>query len=123
MKDAFASIQTFDESALAELHELQVEGEPSFVGGLISDYLGQVVEMNEKIQAFQKSADAHGLERAAHKLKSSSAVLGLAKLAAICLAIEDSARSGKPTADTVAALEKAVPEATTKLKAYLATLA
>lgn len=122
MAESFATLPTFDESVLAQLHELQVEGEPSFVGGLITDYLAQVKELNAKIQSFEKSGDKHGLERAAHKLKSSSAVLGLAKLAAICFAIEDNARVGKPTTENVQAIDTAVPEAVSKLEAYLQTL-
>jgi len=122
MSETFENLQTFDESALAQLHELQVEGEPSFVGGLIADYLDQVKELNAKIQSFEKSGDKNGLERAAHKLKSSSAVLGLAKLAAICCAIEEGARAGRPTSLSVRAIENAVPEAIATLQAYLTHL-
>lgn len=120
MTNEFDSLATFDESALDQLHELQVEGEPSFVGGLITDYLAQVKELNDKIQALEKAGDKPGLEKAAHKLKSSSAVLGLAKLAAICFSIEDGARGAKPTAAQVAALAAAVPEAVASLQTYLA---
>ncbi len=122
MPESFDQYQTFDESALEQLHELQVEGEPSFVGGLITDYLVQVQDLNEKIQSFEKNGDKTGLERAAHKLKSSSAVLGLAKLAAICYAIEEGARAGRPTATLVQAIELAVPESVSRLQSYLATL-
>ena len=122
MANSFETIATFDESALDQLHELQAEGEPSFVGGLINDYLTQVAELNLKVQAFEKSGDRRGLEQMAHKLKSSSAVLGLAKVAAICFAIEDSARAGNATAVNVQALAVAAPEAITRLHAYLSKL-
>lgn len=118
-QNSFDSHPTFDESALEQLHELQVEGEPSFVGGLITDYLQQVVELNASIQKAASEADQLALEKGAHKLKSSSAVLGLAKLAAICFAIEDSARSKTATLDQAHALEVAVPEAVTSLNSYL----
>lgn len=116
------SIATFDENALEQLHELQTEGEPSFVGGLISDYLLQVSALSAAIQTAEGAHDRNAVENAAHKLKSSSAVLGLSKLAAICFLIEDAARAGKPTDDAVAMLESATPAAITALKTYLATL-
>ncbi len=115
----FHALKTFDESLLEPLHELQVKGEPSFVGGLISDFLKQVTELNEAVQTAQKAADVAALEQAAHKLKSSSAVLGLEKIAGICLSIEDSARKRRPTENQVAALDLATPEAVVVLKSYL----
>lgn len=116
------SIATFDEQALDQLHELQVEGEPSFVGSLISDYLLQVAELSEAIQKAESSGDKSAVEKAAHKLKSSSAVLGLAKLAAICSLIEETARRGEPTAFNVSLLSTATLEAISELRIYLATL-
>jgi HPt (histidine-containing phosphotransfer) domain-containing protein len=122
MSDSFELLPTFDETALDPLHELQVEGEPSFVGGLIADYLTQVNELNVKIQASQVAGDTQNIERLAHKLKSSSAVLGLTKLAGICLAIENGARAAQPTAQPVKALVQAVPDAVSQLEIYLKKL-
>ena len=115
----FNSMATFDESVLEPLHELQVEGEPSFVGGLIRDYLTQINELNEKVQTAEAAGDSSSIEKAAHKLKSSSAVLGLVKLAGICFSIEDGARSQLPTRTQVQALAAETPKAVELLKAYL----
>ena len=118
-KSDFQLLKTFDESLLEPLHELQIEGDPSFVGGLIADYLSQVVELNGLAQAAQKAGQAATLEKTAHKLKSSSAVLGLEKLAAICLTIEERARAGEPTEHEVVALGQATAEAVVVLKSFL----
>lgn len=116
------SIATFDEQVLEQLHELQVEGEPSFVGSLISDYLRQVAELSKLIQSAESCGDKAAVEKAAHKLKSSSAVLGLKRLAAICSLIEEAARRGDLTEPGVSMLGVATPEAIAELQTYLATL-
>jgi HPt (histidine-containing phosphotransfer) domain-containing protein len=120
--NSYAALPTFDESALDQLHELQVAGAPSFVGGLISDYLIQAKELGSLIQSLQSAGDTSGLGKAAHKLKSGSAVLGLAKLAAICQEIEDGTRHGKETAEHVAALQEAMNAAISTFTSYLTKL-
>jgi HPt (histidine-containing phosphotransfer) domain-containing protein len=119
----FDSHAVLDETSLSELAELQVEGEPSFVGGLIRDYLAQLESMTEAIAAHQSKGEVPMLERAAHKLKSSSAALGLKKVAAICAAIEANARSGSGSPQETQALSAAVPEAKAALTSYAEKLA
>ena len=122
MTDTFKNKPTFDESALDQFHELQTEGEPSFIGGLICDYLAQLNDFKEQLLSFEMHGDHRGLEDTAHKLKSSSALLGLSQLAALCFAIEARARACRPTSDYVQLLGQAVTDAEAKLKAYLKTL-
>lgn len=112
-------LPTFDELELEPLHELQTEGEPSFVGGLIRDYLNQLGELKRNILTAQAAGDTKALEKAAHKLKSSSAVVGLTKLAAFCAAIEAEAHAGRPTSTQVRDFEDATPDAISSLTAYL----
>ena len=118
----FNSLATFDESVLEPLHELQVEGEPSFVGGLIRDYLTQIEELNEKVQTAEAEGDSSSMEKVAHKLKSSSAVLGLVKLAGICSSIEEGARAKQKTRTQVHAFATETLKVVEILKAYLSKI-
>lgn len=118
-KNSYDTIAIFDESALGQLHELQVQGQPGFVAGLLAAYLGQLKVLSEEMQSLEKIGDAKGLEQTAHQLKSSSVVLGLARVAAICVAVEQLARKGSATTADVHSLQTATALTIAKLENYL----
>ena len=78
-----------DESVLADLRELQEEGEPDILEELIELYLedapSQIAALGEAVEA----GEAHDVERIAHTLKGSSGNMGATRMAAICSEIED----------------------------------
>ncbi len=86
--------EAIDQSVLANLRELQDEGEPDIieeVGGLFLKHAPQ------KIAAIEKAAaekDAKALQVSAHSLKSSSAYVGAMGLSAISKDLEMLGRSG-----------------------------
>lgn len=119
----FETHEIFDQSALDALNQLQVPGQPSFVGNLILDYLDQLDSLTETIKTNLSHGDLKGLDKYSHKLKSSSGALGLVRVAAICQAIERKARASQLAPEEVAELEKALPDARFVLKSYLEKLA
>ena len=78
-----------DESALAELRELQEEGEPDILEELIELYLedapSQIAALGEAVQA----GEAQTVERIAHALKGSSGNMGATRMTAVCSELED----------------------------------
>jgi two-component system, sensor histidine kinase and response regulator len=65
-----------DLSKLSILHELEVEGEPSIVGQVISTYLTDTDPLISTLDETFESGDLEQLQRIAHSLKSSSANVG-----------------------------------------------
>ncbi|RYZ76093.1 MAG: Hpt domain-containing protein [Proteobacteria bacterium] len=118
----FADYVVLDVSALDALNQLQVAGQPSFVGGLISDYLNQLETLTSAIKLNLGRGDLAGLDKVSHKLKSSSGALGLKRVEAICSTIEKGARAGKLEPEAVSALEKSLPSARVALTKYLVRL-
>ncbi len=86
--------EAIDQSVLANLKELQEEGEPDIieeVGGLFLKHAP------EKIAAIEKAAaekNAKALQVSAHSLKSSSAYVGAMGLSAMSKDLEMMGRSG-----------------------------
>jgi len=48
----------------------------------------------DEIAAIRDAADPDALQRAAHKLKGTAALLGMRRLAAACRSVDDAARTG-----------------------------
>lgn len=115
----FESFTVFDETALDALNQLQVPGQPSFVGNLIIDYLNQLETLTQSIKLELSRGDFKALDKVAHKLKSSSGALGLVRVAAICQGIEKKARASELAPVEVTELERSLPEAREVLTAYL----
>jgi len=83
-----------DRSVLANLRELQEEGEPDIVaevGGLFVKHAPE--KISAIVQAVEKG-NAKGLQIAAHSLKSSSAYVGAMHLSAMSKELEQMGRSG-----------------------------
>lgn len=81
-----------DASVLADLEEMQEEGEPDFVAELIGLYLEDAPRKLSLMREAARAADAAALRRAAHGLKGSSASLGAFGVAAACAELERACR-------------------------------
>ncbi len=77
-----------DRSALDAIRALQRPGHPDIVARIVSQYVETSREMVERIRRAVLSKDAAELRASAHRLKSSSAQLGAAALAADCRELE-----------------------------------
>jgi histidine phosphotransfer protein HptB len=82
------------------VHELleTTGNDPSFVIELIDTYLTDSVGLLETMQRSIDTADADGLRRAAHSLKSNSATFGARTLVAECLGLEHRRATGSLSA-------------------------
>jgi len=81
-----------DASVLADLEEMQEEGEPDFVAELIGLYLEDAPRKLAQMREAARAADAAALRRAAHGLKGGSASLGAFGVAAVCAELERACR-------------------------------
>ena len=79
---------TLDQSALAAIRALQRPGHPDVFSRIVSRYVETSREMAERIRRAVLSKNAAELRASAHRLKSSSAQLGAAALAADCRELE-----------------------------------
>lgn len=87
------SLQPSDSVDLARLHALAGENVNSVVPLLIDTYLSDSHTLFERMRASLESGDLKQLERQAHKLKSSSAMLTATFLADLCKQLEASAQN------------------------------
>lgn len=81
-----------DPQALQKIRDLQRPGQESVVVRIIDAYLSSSPPLVDELNRALDGGDEQTAQRSAHTLKSSSAVLGAAKLAAICNQIETLAR-------------------------------
>lgn len=81
-----------DTAVLAELEEIQEEGEPDLIAELIGLYLEDSPRKLAAMREAEARADAASLRRAAHSLKGSSASLGAFGVAALCGELERACR-------------------------------
>ncbi len=84
-----------DRSALANLRELQEEGEPDIVAEVGGLFLKHTPDKISAIEQATEKGDAKGLQIAAHSLKSSSAYVGAMRLSAMSKELEQMGRSGE----------------------------
>jgi len=76
-----------DGEALRRLKGL-TQGEPDILRGLIRDHLENSLELIRQMQSASVGGDAASLERAAHSLKSSSAMFGAQRLSMLSRTLE-----------------------------------
>ncbi len=111
-----------DETALAEL-AASVGGDDAFVVELVETYLGDAPEQIAEIRAAAAANDADALVRPAHTLKSSSATVGAARLAARSRRLEMAGRSGAieddATLDDLRGMDAEWDAAATALRAWI----
>jgi HPt (histidine-containing phosphotransfer) domain-containing protein len=83
-----------DRQVLAELANIQRKGRPGFMDRVITLYLQTAAELIADLEAASAADELAVLQRASHTLKPCSASVGAWSLAALCEALEDSARAG-----------------------------
>lgn len=113
-------LPALDASVLDELLAA-VEGDRAFVVDLIETYLADGAAHVAEIESALATADATALVRPAHTLKSSSATVGAAHLAATARRIELAGRSGalEELGDDAASLRATWDRAATALRAWI----
>src|SRR5262245_36288529 len=89
-----SELPVIDQSVLDELRD-SVGGDQAFIADLASTYLAEGDGHLQQVTEALASGDIAGMVRPAHTLKSSSAALGAARLAAISREIEHAAREGR----------------------------
>lgn len=86
--------EAIDQSVLANLKELQDEGEPDIIEEVGSLFLKHAPEKIAAIKNAAENKDAHALQVSAHGLKSSSAYVGAMRLSSMSKDLEMMGRSG-----------------------------
>ena len=94
-KEAEESADSIDRSVLANLRELQNDGEPDIVAEVGGLFLKHAPQKIAAIKNAIKAGDAKALQVSAHNLKSSSLYVGATKLSAISKELEFMGRSGQ----------------------------
>jgi len=77
-----------DFQALDRIRALQRDNAPALLGKVIQNYLSHSPQLLQALQEAVACNDASALQKVAHSLKSSSATLGAATLAALCQDLE-----------------------------------
>jgi CheY-like chemotaxis protein len=83
--------------ALAQLRELERADQPGFVVGLCRDFVRDSRARVARIAESLSSRACHAIERDAHTLKSSSAMLGATRLSHVAGVLEEAGRAGDLT--------------------------
>jgi HPt (histidine-containing phosphotransfer) domain-containing protein len=83
-----------DSQVLARFHEALGENGRQLLATIIDTYLDDTPVLLAAMRAAVDQGDAAALKAAAHKLQSSSAVLGATALAKLCIELEDIGRAG-----------------------------
>ena len=81
------------------------EDDPSFLREIIESYLELTPPMITDLAHHVRAEDRGALSRAAHKIKSSSAQVGLADFAKLCSTLQDAAKSADVGQDLVPQVE------------------
>lgn len=82
-----------DPSVIANLKDLERDGNPGLLGDLVRLFRRRTPEAITEMEAALAAADAHRLSRAAHGLKASTGNLGAMRLMELATEIEQSARA------------------------------
>jgi signal transduction histidine kinase/DNA-binding response OmpR family regulator len=96
-----AALSVLDAQALGQLR-LLTEGEPGVLAGLIADHLSNSLALVEEMRSSLAANDSPTLERAAHSLKSSTAMFGAMRLSKLAAELEEASKHGiAPQAEEV----------------------
>jgi TMAO reductase system sensor TorS len=77
-----------DGKILDYIRVLKKEGAPDILGNIIDIYLNETPDILEKMRGYVNGNDFYSLQKAAHKLNSSSSSLGAVRLSSMCGEIE-----------------------------------
>jgi HPt (histidine-containing phosphotransfer) domain-containing protein len=83
------------DAAVVDELRASVGGDDAFVRDLVATFLTEEPANLEQIMAAAQRGDAESIVRPAHTLKSSSAVIGAARLSAVSREIEFAGREGR----------------------------
>ena len=90
------SDEVLDKTALDNIRALQINGAPNVLEKVINLYLNDTPKLLQRLKQAVAAEDSLEIERAAHRLKSSSATLGATKLTQRCKELEALARLDSP---------------------------
>ena len=85
---AVSDVDPLDHVVLRDLRGMLGEDDPSFLDGLVTEFLTDADRLSAQLSVALSTADLPTARRAAHTLKSSSAMFGAKNLSARCEAIE-----------------------------------
>ncbi len=108
----------FDPTKFEQLRDL-VDNDLAELGSLVAEYESNSVTLIAQLNDSLKNQRVQDMSRAAHTLKSSSALMGASGLASLCEQLESITRKGQIPADAperIAAIEQGFAGATTWLK-------
>ncbi len=108
----------FNSKALVELIEIDPDGENGLIGSLITAYKENSVLLYDQVVLGTGIKDPKKAEAALHSLRSSSAVLGLERLAALCGELEDKIEIDIPTTEELKLLQQELNLGLKELGAY-----
>ncbi|MEM1096739.1 MAG: response regulator [Bacteroidota bacterium] len=117
--EAPADDNVIDFAVLAELGEMLGADDPEMLHELIGEFFTDAENLLDKIQETASHSDFHGLRRAAHTLKSSSAMFGALDFSERCRELEHRGRDGvvegtTELAETLQALFPAIKRTLTR---------
>ena len=107
----------FNSSGLSGLLEVEAI-EPGFIDSLILEYEKNYVAILDEAEKAFLAADFESAEMNVHSLKSSSAVLGLARAAWICGQMEEDARNRTKTKFEFTTLKISIQQSLVELKSF-----
>jgi HPt (histidine-containing phosphotransfer) domain-containing protein len=81
-----------DQNALDSIRQLQSEVDSKLLSELIELFLSEGPKLIENIEKGIQAKDAKGIQFAAHRLKGSSAYLGVIKVRSLCGEMEEQSR-------------------------------
>jgi CheY-like chemotaxis protein/HPt (histidine-containing phosphotransfer) domain-containing protein len=96
--------------SLAALDQLRDTTDTAFMADLMSDFLVEAGRLLEQMRTASASSSFDDFQRAAHTLKSNSAILGALRLSQIAKELEDSGRAKTLDASAQAKLTAALTE-------------
>ncbi len=88
-------VSPLDPEALERIRSIQKPGMPDLLTRLIGLYLDSTSQLADQMRTAVLAGDADGLRQAAHSLKSSSANLGVSRVAALCRELEQMGREAR----------------------------
>lgn len=111
-----------DRAVLAELNVmLGGEDDPAFLRDLVSEFLEDALGLIDEMRQALGADDAPAFGRAAHTLKSSSAMFGATAFSAVCQEAEHLSANGTTAgaADKFSWIEANYPQVRRELEAYI----
>ncbi|GAB5519547.1 MAG: hypothetical protein RhofKO_17980 [Rhodothermales bacterium] len=119
--EAPAEADVIDFNVLAELGEMLGADDPEMLHELIVEFFADAENLLSKIGETSSHNDFHGLRRAAHTLKSSSAMFGALDFSERCRELEHRGRDGiaEGTNDLAEALQAIYPAIKRTLTRYI----